>query len=62
MSSADNEHIAAESKIPVLSSWRDRTLSGELALDTLLTLAGIASFAADQKQLDDRVKGIIGQV
>jgi transaldolase len=62
MSGADNERIAAESKIPVLSSWRERILSGELALDTLLTLAGIASFTADQKQLDDRVRGIIGQV
>ena len=39
----------------------ERIVSGELALDTLLTLAGIASFAADQKHLDDRVKGIIGK-
>ena len=62
MSSADNERIAAESKIPVVSSWRERVVSGELALDTLLTLAGLASFTADQKKLDDRVKGIIGQV
>jgi transaldolase len=60
MSNADNERITAESKIPVVSSWRERVISGELALDTLLTLAGIASFTADQRQLDDRVKGIIG--
>jgi transaldolase len=60
LSSADNERIAAEGKIPVLSSWRDRIISGELACDTLLTLAGIASFTSDQRQLDDRIRGIIG--
>jgi transaldolase len=60
MSKADNERLAAESKIPVLDSWRDRIISGELACDTLLTLAGIASFTADQRQLDDRIRGIIG--
>lgn len=59
MSQADKDRITAESKIPVLSSWRERVLSGELAIDTLLTLAGIASFTSDQKQLDDRIRGII---
>jgi transaldolase len=59
MSSEDNKRIAAETKIPVLSSWRERIISGELAPDTLLTLAGIASFTADQRQLDDRIWGII---
>ena len=60
MSKADNERLAAEGKIPVLSSWRDRIISGELAPDTLLTLAGVASFTTDQRQLDDRIRGIIG--
>ena len=60
MSKADNERLAAEGKIPVLSSWRDRIISGELAPDTLLTLAGIASFTSDQRQLDERIRGIIG--
>lgn len=60
MSKADNERLAAESKIPVLSSWHERIISGELACDTLLTLAGIASFTADQRQLDERIRGIIG--
>lgn len=59
MSSRENERIAAEGKIPVLASWKKRILAGELALDTLLTLAGLASFTADQKQLDDRIRGII---
>lgn len=60
LSKADNERLAAEGKIPVLSSWRDRIISGELAPDTLLTLAGIASFTSDQRQLDERIRGIIG--
>jgi transaldolase len=60
LSKADNERIAIEGKIPVLSSWRERIISGELAPDTLLTLAGLASFTADQRQLDERIRGIIG--
>jgi len=60
MSDADRKRIAAEGKIPVLASWRERLLSGELAPDTMLTLAGLASFTSDQQQLDDRVRGIIG--
>ncbi len=59
MSSVDNERIAAEGKIPVLSSWKERILSGELAPDTLLTLAGLASFTSDQRQLDERVRRLI---
>ncbi len=60
MNDADKKRIAAEGKIPVLASWRERLLSGELAPDTMLTLAGLASFTADQQALDDRVRGIIG--
>ncbi len=60
MSSEENERIAAEGKIPVLSSWKERIIKGELAPDTLLTLAGLASFSADQRQLDDRIRGLIG--
>ena len=60
MSDADKSRIAAEGKIPVLASWRERLLTGELAPDTMLTLAGLASFNVDQQQLDDRVRGIIG--
>ena len=31
-----------------------------LAVDTLLNLAGLATFAADQKALDDRIAKLIG--
>jgi transaldolase len=60
MDPEEKECIAAEGKIPVLSSWKERILSGNLSPDTLLTLAGLASFTADQKQLDDRIRGLIG--
>lgn len=60
MSREENERISAEGKIPLLASWKERIVKGELALDTLLTLAGLASFTADQRQLDDRIRGIIG--
>lgn len=60
MSAEEKERVAAEGKIPVLASWRERIVKGELAPDTLLTLAGLASFSADQRQLDDRIRGIIG--
>ncbi|HCM59626.1 MAG TPA: transaldolase [Bacteroidales bacterium] len=59
MNDADKKRIAAEGKIPVLASWRERLLTGELAPDTMLTLAGLASFTVDQQQLDDRVRGLI---
>lgn len=60
MDNQEKALIAAEGKIPVLSSWKERILSGTLAPDTLLTLAGLASFTADQQQLDDRIRGLIG--
>ncbi|MBN1834708.1 MAG: hypothetical protein JW820_02595 [Spirochaetales bacterium] len=55
----DRGAIAAHGKIPEHSYWADRIASGELAVDTLLNLAGLASFTADQKALDDRVRGLI---
>lgn len=60
MDPTEKERIAAEGKIPVLATWKERILAGQLAPDTLLTLAGLASFTADQNQLDERVRGLIG--
>jgi transaldolase len=56
---SEKKRISAEGKIPVLASWIEDIKKGRVAPDTLLTLAGLASFTTDQKQLDDRVKGII---
>ncbi len=60
MSDGDLNIIAEDGKIPVHKKWAVRIASGELAIDTLLNLAGLASFAHDQAQLDKRIKSIIG--
>jgi transaldolase len=52
--------IAADGKIPVHSRWEKKIAEGKLAPDTLLTLAGLASFTTDQNMLDQRIKSIIG--
>ena len=52
--------IASDGKIPVYSRWERKISEGKLAPDTLLTLAGLASFTADQDMLDQRIKSIIG--
>jgi len=51
--------IAADGKIPVFSHWEDKLRSGSIGPDTLLTLGGLASFTADQRALDDRIRSII---
>jgi transaldolase len=59
LSGQDLAQIAADGKIPKHSVWAERVKKGELAVDTLLNLAGLASFAADQKKLDDRIRGLL---
>ena len=51
--------ISRDGKIPVHSKWADRIAEGNIAIDTLLNLAGLASFTADQSELDKRIEGII---
>ena len=51
----------AEGKIPVLANWRDALASGAVGLDAMMNLAGLNSFAADQKAMDDRVRGVLGE-
>lgn len=51
--------IAADGKIPVFSKWQQQIKDGKIAPDTLLTLAGLASFTADQQMLDQRILSII---
>ncbi len=52
-------NIASDGKIPVYSRWADKISEGKIAPDTLLTLAGLASFTSDQEKLDQRIRGII---
>jgi len=56
----EKSFIASDGKIPVYPRWSERISRGEIAPDTLLTLAGLASFTEDQKMLDQRIQGIIG--
>ena len=57
-----NEQVATsrkEGKIPRLDNWREALAGGEIGLDALMNLAGLGSFAADQKAMDDRVKAVL---
>lgn len=51
--------IAADGKIPVHSKWGKMIDDGKIAPDTLLNLAGLASFTSDQEMLDQRIRNII---
>jgi transaldolase len=54
------KYIGSDGKIPLHFRWEKRIADGSLAPDTLLTLAGLASFTVDQSMLDKRIKSIIG--
>jgi transaldolase len=60
LSDQDYRNISENGKIPKHERWAERIRNGELAIDTLLNLAGLASFAHDQSQLDARIKRLIG--
>lgn len=60
LTAEEEKQIAADGKIPLYSHWSKRLAEGSIAPDTLLNLAGLASFTADQEMLDNRIKGIIG--
>ncbi len=52
--------LASDGKIPVFTRWEQKIKDGKIAPDTLLTLAGLASFKSDQDLLDQRIENIIG--
>ncbi len=59
LSKEDKVFIATDGKIPVHTRWEKKLSEGKIAPDTLLSLAGLASFNADQKSLDHRIRSII---
>lgn len=59
LSKEEKGFIASDGKIPVHSRWEKKIQDGKIAPDTLLTLAGLASFTADQQELDQRIRNII---
>ncbi len=52
---ADLGHLASDGKIPRHERWSQRIARGEVAIDSLLNAAGLASFAGDQAKLDQRI-------
>ena len=56
----EKDFIVSDGKIPLHSRWEKKIRDCEIAPDTLLTLAGLASFTADQEMLDQRIRNIIG--
>jgi transaldolase len=60
LSKEERTALAGDGKIPVFSRWQQKIKDEKIAPDTLLTLAGLASFTADQATLDQRILNIIG--
>ena len=58
---SDEDHATSrqEGKIPKLDRWGDRLASGQIGLDSLMNLAGLESFAADQAAMDQRVSRVL---
>jgi len=50
---------AAEGKIPKLANWQRELAQKRIGLDSLINLAGLNSFAADQKAMDERVRQVL---
>lgn len=59
LSKEDKNFITADGKIPLHNRWEKKLAEGKIAPDTLLSLAGLASFTADQRLLDNRIRSII---
>ena len=59
LSKEEKNFIITDGKIPVHARWEKKIKEGKIAPDTLLTLAGLASFTSDQEKLDQRIRGII---
>jgi transaldolase len=55
----EKSFLASDGKIPEYSRWEKKIKEDRIAPDTLLTLAGLASFTSDQKMLDERIMNII---
>lgn len=52
------ETSAKEGKIPQLHNWKEALESKAVGLDSLMNLAGLNSFATDQREMDERVKEV----
>ncbi|MGD2144413.1 MAG: transaldolase family protein [Anaerolineae bacterium] len=55
-SEVEIEAIASDGKIPDYERWSDRLQEGSVALDALMSKSGLLTFAADQLELDRRIR------
>lgn len=55
----EKQRITDDGKIPVRTAWLEKINEGKIAPDTLLNLAGLASFATDQAALDKRIDSFL---
>jgi transaldolase len=56
---AELEAIRADGKIPNAARWMPKLQSGACGFDAVINMAGLLSFAQDEKALDDRVRGLV---
>jgi len=49
-----------EGKIPKITNWIEPLAEGRIGLDSVMNLAGLNSFAADQEAMDQHVLEVIG--
>ncbi len=61
LSEADRRRIREDGKLPDFHRWKDSLIAGDIGLDALFSIAGLEAFAKDQDQLDDRIRGLIGE-
>lgn len=59
LSSEELSFVDSDGKIPLHSRWAEKIKDKKLAPDTLLNLAGLYSFTADQGELDKRIEEMI---
>jgi transaldolase len=45
-----------EGKIPKMQNWKELLEAKCVGLDSIMNLAGLCSFASDQKEMDDRIR------
>jgi transaldolase len=58
-SPTERQALAKDGKIPVYKTWGDKVRKGEAGWDGILTAAALASFAQDQRALDERIERLL---
>ncbi|MEN6383625.1 MAG: transaldolase family protein [Phycisphaerales bacterium] len=53
------ETSISEGKIPYIDNWKRAIVENAIGIDSLMNLAGLCSFASDQKAMDERVNSIL---